>query len=259
MKRLALFARRPVPGQVKTRLIPALTARLACRLHQAMLADAMALLAAAPADERWLYWANSGLDGAAGARGAVAVGGAEIGAATRDDSGIEVVTVPAGVGERSQAGADLGERLERAFSDLLAGGAHAVVFGSDCPWLGAAHTGEAFDALERADVVIGPASDGGYTLIGLRSPRPELFRGIDWGTPRVLEQTLGRAKEHTLTVERLETLDDLDTSEDLVRAIERLLERRVASEGPAQSMARNLERALEQIGLLPTPTTARSS
>jgi rSAM/selenodomain-associated transferase 1 len=251
MKRLALFARRPVPGQVKTRLIPALTARLACRLHQAMLADAMALLAAAPADERWLYWANSGLDGAAGARGAVAVGGAEIGAATRDDSGIEVVTVPAGVGERSQAGADLGERLERAFSDLLAGGAHAVVFGSDCPWLGAAHTGEAFDALERADVVIGPASDGGYTLIGLRAPRPELFHGIEWGSSRVMAQTLARTSEGGPRVERLETLDDLDDAEDLLRTIQRFTAQRISARGAAGGAPQNLTRALERLALLP--------
>jgi hypothetical protein len=240
MKRLALFARRPVPGRVKTRLIPALTARLACRLHQAMLADAIAVLEAAAADERWLYWADSSLDAAAGAADAALV-------------------LPLGVREGVQSGADLGERLERAFSELLAGGSQAVVFGSDCPWLGVEHIERAFGALERADLVVGPASDGGYTLIGLRAPQPELFRGIDWGSPRVLEQTLAHARERGLTVERLETLDDVDTAENLVRAIERLFEALVARESPTESLATNLRRALKQIGLLPTSSTVRPS
>jgi rSAM/selenodomain-associated transferase 1 len=251
MKRLALFARRPVPGQVKTRLVPALTAPLACRLHAAMLADALALLAAAPADERWLYWADGELDAELGAAGAAAAGSAGIGAATRDDSGVAIVTVPTGVAERSQAGADLGERLERAFEELLAGGAHAAVFGSDCPWLGVDHITQAFDALERADVVVGPASDGGYTLIGLRAPQPELFRGIEWGTPRVLEQTLERANASGLAIERLDTLDDLDTAEDLVRTIQRLTAERISAGRAAGVAPRNLARALEGLKLLP--------
>ena len=232
MKRLALFARRPVPGQVKTRLIPALTARLACRLHLAMLADAIAVLEAAAADERWLYWADGSLDAAAGAADAALV-------------------LPFGVREGVQSGADLGERLQRAFSELLAGGSQAVVFGSDCPWLRAGHIEQAFGALEHADLVVGPASDGGYTLIGLRSPRPELFAGIEWGTSRVLEQTLARAAEGGLEVEKLETLDDLDTAEDLVRAIQRITSQRIAAGDAARSRHRNLILALEAFALLP--------
>ena len=251
MKRLALFARRPVPGLVKTRLIPALTARLACRLHQAMLADALDLLAAAKADERWLYWADGLLDATPRAAGAAVAGSAEASVAARDVAGVAGIVTPAGVGERAQSGADLGERLEQVFFELLSGGASAVVFGSDCPWLGVDYVGRAFGALERADVVVGPASDGGYTLIGLSAPQPEIFRGIGWGTPRVLEQTVARARERALEVERLETLDDLDTSEDLVRCLERLAKTGVRPWGGHAPLVPNLGQALKQVGLLP--------
>lgn len=232
MKRLALFARRPVPGRVKTRLIPALTARLACRLHEAMLADAVAVLAAAPANERWLYWADDALDASGAAPDAA-------------------VPVPTGVGERVQQGADLGERLERAFAELLADGARAVVFGSDCPWLLAEHIERAFGELEHADMVVGPASDGGYTLIGLRAPRAELFRGIEWGSPHVLAQTLERVSTSGLSVGKLETLDDLDTAEDLLRAVERLF--RLHSRGTSLGAvpAPSLQRTLVAVALVP--------
>jgi rSAM/selenodomain-associated transferase 1 len=246
MKRLALFARWPEPGRVKTRLIPALTAPLACRLHRALLADAISLLADAPADERWLYWADAALD----ARPSQADAGPESGVASPAD-GTGVIHVLAGVREREQSGVDLGQRLARAFGELLAGGARAVVIGSDCPWLGAAHMSHAFAALDRADVAIAPASDGGYTLIGLREVQPELFRGIEWGTSSVLARTLERASAGGLQVERLETLDDLDTAEDLLRAITHLAAERVHATDGSAERSLNLMRELEKMGLLP--------
>jgi hypothetical protein len=219
MRRIALFARWPAPGEVKTRLSPALPASLACDLYRAMLEDALALAAEASADERFLYWA-----GAPAARDAP----------------------PPGFEVRDQKGDDLGARLALAFDDLLrAPGDRAVILGADCPALEAATLRAAFDALEAHDAVLGPARDGGYTLVGLARRAPELFRDIEWSTPRVLDQTLERAARAGLSVSLLPALDDLDTPEDLVR----WLALRAAGRGPGARL--ELDQALRAIGLLP--------
>jgi uncharacterized protein len=115
----------------------------------------------------------------------------------------------------AQGAGDLGERLARAFSDALKNGvSRVVIIGSDCPWLGAADIQEAWSELETHDVVLGPARDGGYWLIGLREPLPELFAGIAWSTPDVLKQTLERARTRELRVRMLRELRDVDTLED---------------------------------------------
>ena len=220
MRRLALFARRPVAGEVKTRLSPAVPPALALDLYRALLEDALAASAEAVADERSIYWAA---------------------AATEDGP-----AVPPGVRERQQQGADLGERLAQAFVELLAAaGDRAVILGADCPGLEAATLERAFEALGSHDVVLGPARDGGYYLIGLRRPAPGLFREIEWSTPRVLDQTRERAAKAGLMVALLPALDDLDTPEDLLRWIAC----RAGGEGPSGS--RVLDRALRAMGLLP--------
>jgi uncharacterized protein len=195
MRRIAVFARRPVPGRVKTRLSPALPAALACDLHHAMLDDAIAVARAASVDERFLYWDR--------AEGDVSGAG--------ERAGDPFAT-------RAQCEGDLGARLSAAFAELLRDpDDRAIVIGSDCPSLDAAVVDAGFAALETRDVVVGPTSDGGYYLIGLSRPAPALFRGIDWGTERVLMQTLEAAR--SLACERLIGLDDLDTPADLVRWI----------------------------------------
>lgn len=221
MRRIALFARRPVPGRVKSRLSPALPPALACDLYRALLADALTAASDCGAGARIVYWADEAAEGAA------------------------PFEPPYGWDAASQRGADLGERLERAFHELLPTPADAaVVIGADCPSLNSATLRAAFAALDRADVVLGPASDGGYTLIGLRRPAPRLFRGVAWGTGEVLAQTLQRAEAGRLRVERLETLDDLDTPDDLARLVAR-----VAVE-PGAIGARTRE-ALAGMSLLP--------
>jgi len=221
MRRIALFARWPQAGEVKTRLSPALPAVLACDLHRAMVEDALALAAGAPAYERFLYWA-----GAPPAR--------------------ESFAPPPGFRVRDQQGADLGARLALAFDDLLsAPGDRAVILGADCPALEAATLSAAFDALEGHDAVLGAARDGGYYLVGLGRRAPELFRDIEWSTPRVLDQTLERAARAGLGVCLLPALDDLDTPEDLVR----WLALRAAGGGPQARL--ELDQALRAIGLLP--------
>jgi len=221
MRRIALFARRPVAGEVKTRLSPAVPPALALDLYRALLEDALAVSAEAAADERSIYWAGA--------------------AATEDGP-----AVPPGVRERQQQGAGLGERLAQAFVELLAAaGDRAVILGADCPGLEAATLERAFDALGSHDVVLGPARDGGYYLIGLRRPAPGLFREIEWSTPRVLDQTRERAAKAELTVALLPALDDLDTPEDLLRWIAG----RAGGGGPRAPRA--LDRALRAMGLLP--------
>jgi uncharacterized protein len=115
----------------------------------------------------------------------------------------------------AQGAGDLGERLARAFSDAFKSGtSRVVIIGSDCPWLDVADIEEAWSELESHDVVLGPARDGGYWLIGLRGPLPELFAGIAWSTPDVLKQTIERASARDLRVRLLRELRDVDTFED---------------------------------------------
>jgi rSAM/selenodomain-associated transferase 1 len=221
MRRIALFARWPAAGEVKTRLSPAVPAALALDLYRAMLEDAIALTGAAEAEERFLYWAGA--------------------PAVRDG-----FAVPPAFRVRDQQGGVLGERIERAFDDLLASpGNRALVLGADCPALEASTLADAFDALGSHDAVLGPARDGGYTLVGLRGRAPGLFRDIEWSTPRVLDQTMERAARAGLTVALLPALDDLDTPEDLLRWIAC----RAGGGGPGAPRA--LDRALRAIGLLP--------
>src|SRR5262249_26894266 len=158
---VAIFARAPLHGKVKTRLTPALTQEGAFGLHFNMLTDTIQTAWASAAEEVALYWS--------------------------EDSVFRTLfkgTV------RLQSGADLGERLANAFPELLGDGDRAVVIGSDCPDLTPALVREALAALADVDLVLGPARDGGYYLIGLRRPSPDLFVGIPWSTDQVLAQTL---------------------------------------------------------------------
>ena len=111
-----------------------------------------------------------------------------------------------------QPDTDLGGRMLAA----LAAGA-AVVVGSDIPVLDAAYVEQALVRLSGADAVLGPVEDGGYCLIGMHAPHPELFRSIAWSTDTVAEQTLGRAAAAGLDVALLATLWDVDDYDDYVR------------------------------------------
>ena len=114
-----------------------------------------------------------------------------------------------------QEGEDLGERMCNAFASLFARGySNVVIIGTDCPDLEASDLNTAFLALSRNDMVIGPAKDGGYYLLGMRRFHPELFRGIHWSTERVLELTLDAADEARLDYEFLRLHSDVDTFAD---------------------------------------------
>jgi uncharacterized protein len=114
-----------------------------------------------------------------------------------------------------QGAGELGERLHRAFESAFADGARrVVVIGSDCPQVTATDIEAAWAALATNDLVVGPASDGGYWLIGLRQPKPVLFQNISWSTATVIQETLGRAKAARLSVKLLRQLADVDTEQD---------------------------------------------
>ena len=218
--KLAIFARYPVPGEAKTRFSPSIPPELATQLHAAMVEDAVETALVANADQVALYWAS-------------------------DPAGRSAFPLPSGVIVRAQSGPDLGARLSAAFAELLEGASsRAVVIGTDCPDLAPEALRRSLLALEDADLVLGPARDGGYYLIGLRRSTPGLFTGIEWGTDRVLEETLERAARVGLRAHWLETLEDLDTPADLVRFIARrsVTESRVGL---------RTEAALRVMGLLP--------
>ena len=219
---LAVFARWPAAGRVKTRLSPALPSELARDLYEAMLRDILETGRASGIERRYLYWADP----------------------PKDRPWLDLARA-AGFQESLQRGADLGLRLEAAFDELLAGADdHAVVVGADAPELQAPVVRSAFSSLFRHDLVLGPTRDGGYYLVGLRRRAPEIFRDVPWGTGKTLARTLENAKALGLTVARLEALDDVDTPEDLVR----LLARCHARPGPCPNTAE----ALRRMCLLPS-------
>lgn len=146
-----------------------------------------------------------------------------------DEATVRVCYTPAGAGKavrgwlgedgldyRPQGEGGLGERMQSAFRDAFDDGAERVVIvGSDLPEMSADLLREAFDLLERHPAVLGPALDGGYYLLGLRSPLPAVFRGIPWSTGKVLERTLARFAEAGVEPELLALRNDVDTADDL--------------------------------------------
>jgi uncharacterized protein len=124
-----------------------------------------------------------------------------------------------------QSTGDLAERLTIAFDQAFEEGfGRVLVVGSDVPGLRTALLERALRSLTARTVVVGPANDGGYYLLGLTAPAPDLFRGIDWSTPRVLEQTLSRAADARLGVVLLDELPDVDRADDIPEAWRHLIE-----------------------------------
>ena len=115
-----------------------------------------------------------------------------------------------------QEGNSLGERMANAFSKAFSLGAEkAVIIGTDCIDISNDLISVAFATLDITDVILGPAEDGGYYLLGLKKLIPEIFNNIDWSTNRVLNQTLKTLREKGLRFQLLQTLKDIDTANDL--------------------------------------------
>jgi len=114
-----------------------------------------------------------------------------------------------------QRGDTLGERMQHAFETLFATTIRrAVIIGTDVPDLTVPILRQAFDALDRDDIILGPSSDGGYYLLGMNAPVKNVFTGIDWSSAAVLRQTVERIASLGLSASLLETLADIDTAED---------------------------------------------
>lgn len=114
-----------------------------------------------------------------------------------------------------QRGETLGQRMTNAFTEVFRNVQSAIIIGSDCPELEVSIINEAFEALQNNDVVIGPSTDGGYYLLGMRKCQTALFDNIPWSTSSVLEETLKKCDDLSLEVHTLTTLHDIDTIEDL--------------------------------------------
>lgn len=188
-QKLIVFVKAPRPGFVKTRLAQAIGPTAACNAYRSLVDRVLTQM-------RSLHEVELRF--------------------SPDDSLAEIKpwlqphwqAAPQGEGS-------LGERLARAFSDAFTEGCTRVVaIGSDCPDVTANDVTNAWDALERNDVVLGPASDGGYWLIGLRERSDGVFEQIDWSTSRVFEQTMRWIKANDKSHQLLRQLADIDTEED---------------------------------------------
>ncbi len=142
----------------------------------------------------------------------------------------------AGAELRVQQGDDLGRRMEQAFHDVFAAGYdRVVIIGSDCPELKTVHLNQALADLKTHDAVIGPATDGGYYLLGMRALHPELFENKQWSTGSVFSRTMHDLRDAGLKTTRLPELRDMDTLEDYQKLKHLLPERQEennAAEGP---------------------------
>jgi len=191
---LLLFTRYPEPGHAKTRLIPRLGPHGAANLQRQLTQHVLSQVTTFQrqyAVSTEIYFAGGSL------------------AQMADWLGEEWQYRP-------QHGQDLGARLMMSLQQTYARDrAGMVIIGCDCPGLGVQQLTHAFQQLKSHEIVLGPALDGGYYLIGLQHPVPELFQNIAWGTDRVLQQTLKIASSLKLSVSCLEWLNDVDRPEDL--------------------------------------------
>ena len=112
---------------------------------------------------------------------------------------------------RPQGEGDLGARLTHAFQEAFAEGCTKVAaIGSDCPYITSRDIDSAWESLNQKDICVGPATDGGYWLLGMRAMQPTLFQDIPWSTPEVLAQTLLKCRQNGLTISLLPILSDVD-------------------------------------------------
>jgi rSAM/selenodomain-associated transferase 1 len=205
--RLLIFAKAPVPGQVKTRLAGRLGPRGAANLYKKLLRRTLAIAVSTGLCPVELWCAPDIRHGFL--------------TACRRDYGVRL---------RRQCAGDLGQRMNHALNRTLAREKHVVLIGGDCASLGAAELWEACNQLaDGQNVVLGPAVDGGYVLVGLRQPCPAMFRDIAWGGSAVMSTTRRRLRRAGVEWSELPMGWDVDTPVDLRRL------RRVQAEEAATS------------------------
>ena len=189
--RVVIFAKAPVPGRAKTRLIPLLGEAGAARLAQRMLADTID------------HALTAGL------------ATPELCATPHPDDPSWAGYLPVGVHLSDQGTGDLGQRLATAAKRVIDGGDRILLIGTDCPELDGKRLGEAAAQLDRHDAVIHPAQDGGYVLLGLARTDPSLFTDIAWSTDAVAATTIARIRALGWSLFVGDTLQDIDEPADL--------------------------------------------
>lgn len=193
--KIAVFAREPRIGQVKSRLAGAIGPGQALAVYRAMLARLGALLNRGKLAE-WDLWVTS------------------------NSSHKDFLSICNKTNIYLQEGENLGARMDLAIQRTLSEKQveNVILLGTDCPALTEDYLDQALLALESgADVVLGPAEDGGYVLVGMGRPLPAIFEGIPWGSDQVLQRTLDAIRAHELSYRLLDTLWDVDRPEDLSR------------------------------------------
>lgn len=191
---VAVFAKAPVPGTVKTRLAGLLGAEGAAELHAGLVRHALATAAASGVGPVELWCAPDD--------------GHEFFARCAADFGARL---------RVQRGADLGARMSAAFDDAFNAGRALMIIGSDCPALTPAALCAAAAALGSHDVAIAPAEDGGYVLLVMARPVPAIFADIAWGSAAVMRQTRERLAQAGVAWKELAASWDVDRPEDYAR------------------------------------------
>lgn len=192
---LMLFCKAPQPGLVKTRLTPILSPEQACDIHIKLSLNTLQLATQTKICPVQLWCAPS----------------------TEHDF-FSTVAKNYPITLRQQQGNDLGERMQHAFCGALKSYSQALLMGCDCPSLTANDLHEALVALQQtSDIVLAPAEDGGYVLIGLNQLQPSLFLDMPWGTNQVLDQTRQQIQTLGLRHHELNQQWDVDTPEDLAR------------------------------------------
>ena len=230
---VVVMAKEPEPGRVKTRLCPPLSAQMAARCHEAFVTDTLRRIRLA-----------TELNGRVDRELAVAP----------SDSAPRLRALAAATGWRcvEQVGADLGSRMRALLASAVAHGAWVVLVGSDSPDLPIARVSQAFLALEDAEVVLGPATDGGYYLIGCRGHVPDVFGpGIRWGSPSVFSDTVARLDATGTATAILEPWPDIDDWQDLIALAARL--RAVAGNGDDDLAPRSTAGMLAELAQLGLP------
>jgi rSAM/selenodomain-associated transferase 1 len=193
-ERLIVFTRYPEPGKTKTRLIPALGAQEAATLHRQMTEHTLSKVTQIQSQSPLSIEVHF----------------------TGGNLALMQAWLGSNIVYRHQGPGDLGSRMTRSHQSAVRAGIERVaIVGTDCPGLNAELILEAFQQLHSHDLVLGPAMDGGYYLIGLRCFIPALFSGINWGTAEVLQQTVHIANKLDLSVAYLTQLADVDRPEDL--------------------------------------------
>jgi uncharacterized protein len=189
---IAVLAKAPIPGLAKTRLIPSIGAHAAAVLQERLTEQAVETALVADTGPVTLWCAPD-----------------------TSHASFRALATCFPIALARQPDGDLGARMLAA---LEAGGGPTLVIGTDCPCRTAAHLRVAAEGLhDGADVVLIPAEDGGYVLIGMRAPQPGLFSGVSWGTPTVLAETHERIAALNLKAVELSPLWDVDTESDLAR------------------------------------------